>query len=318
MWYTTKYDGTHQKHRHFDRLRTRVDSTRDYYDTSLHSLFLDVSKGFWGRLNQAFVGIFVVLLLFPSISHAALGDNLVSCWKFDESSGNPADAKGSNTLTNVNTTTFNTGVLSNAAYFASASTQYFTITDAAQTGLDLSGDFTLAGWFYLADHTIDSALITKTNGGAQQAYYMYTNNSGKIFVDISQDGTQTSNKYHRQQTDTVAISQNTTWYFIAATFVLGTNTTVIYVNGAATSSSVGFGTGITTGIFNASSPFRVSGDGVDPGWKLNGRVDNVGVWSRALSSGEILQIYNSGVGLACNFVVAAAASPAIQSTIMWW
>lgn len=236
----------------------------------------------------------------------ALTDSLVSYWKLDEASGNAADSVGSNTLTNTGTATFSTGVINNAAYCASASTQYFTITDAAQSGLDLSTDFTLAGWFYLADTTVDTALITKTNGGANQSYYMYTNMSGKIFVDISQDGTQTAAKYHRQQTDSIAIASNATWYYVAATFVLSTNTTVIYLNGSSVPSSVGFGTGITTSIFNSTAPFRISGDGVDPGWKLNGRVDEVGVWSRALSASEISQLYNGGAGLAYPFTTATA------------
>src|ERR1041385_3310343 len=79
---------------------------------------------------------------------SSLLTSLVASWKFDESSGNAADATGrSNTLTNNNTVTYNTGQLSNAAYFASASSQYFSI--ASNSDLTFGDiDFTWAAWIY--------------------------------------------------------------------------------------------------------------------------------------------------------------------------
>ena len=47
-----------------------------------------------------------VLAVLPVSASAALTDNLVSYWKFDESSGNTTDSVGSNNLTNNNSVGF--------------------------------------------------------------------------------------------------------------------------------------------------------------------------------------------------------------------
>jgi hypothetical protein len=35
----------------------------------------------------------------------------------------------------------------------------------------------------------------------------------------------------------------------------------------------------------------------DSNWGFDGMIDEIGVWSRALTSGEVTQLYNSGAGL---------------------
>jgi hypothetical protein len=307
-----------EKHSNLTSPRARVASGRARVDTAFRVLRVDVAKRFWSGLGLLGCSL---LLLSPTFASAALTTNLVSYWKMDEASGNAADSVGSNTLTNTNSATFIAGKINNAASTTSGTAQYFTITDASQVGLDLSGDFTLAGWFWIADPTIDSALITKTSGGSQQSYYMYTNQRGKIFVDISSDGTQTASSYHRQATNSIVLQPAKTWIYVAATFTLSTNTTVIYINAAVASSTESYGTGITGGIFNSTSPFRVSGDGVDPGWKYNGHIDEVAVWSRALTSSEITSLYNGGAGCQYSFASCsgAVATPALNYySIMWW
>src|SRR3990167_8592069 len=65
----------------------------------------------------------------------ALTDQLISYWKFDESSGNAADSHGANTLTNTNTATFGTGKINNGTDLEEDSSQYFTnATDLGITG----------------------------------------------------------------------------------------------------------------------------------------------------------------------------------------
>jgi hypothetical protein len=73
-----------------------------------------------------------------------------------------------------------------------------------------------------------------------------------------------------------------------------TNRAKIYVNGSNVTSSSGgtiqsstlsYSTYLNTGYLHGSGSF------------YNGYLDEVGVWSRALTSSEVTQLYNSGLGL---------------------
>jgi hypothetical protein len=55
-------------------------------------------------------------------------------WKFDESSGNSADSKGSNTLTNVGGLTYVAGITDNCAQFASS--KYLSAASSADFNLN--------------------------------------------------------------------------------------------------------------------------------------------------------------------------------------
>lgn len=245
----------------------------------------------------------LILLFFPSVSHAALIDNIVSYWKFNETSGNAADSHGVNTLTNTNTATFSTGKLNNACYLSEASTQYFAVGDVAS--LDLAGDITLSCWVYLANITEQMIFVNKANwdGGSSMAYVFYIDGASKLTFDLSSDGTQAAASYKRQTQTTASIGA-AAWHMATAKYTVGTNTTVLYVDGAIVTSSVTFGTGVS-GIFNSNQAFSIGGGATVTLDSLDGRVDECGIWSRPLSDAEVTELYNAGVGLTYPFTLGA-------------
>jgi len=95
----------------------------------------------------------------------------VSHWSCDEASGVRYDSNttNSNDLTDNNTVLAATGLLSNACDFESSSSEYLSITDVAQIGLDFSTAFTIAYWVNFESDT-DPVVIAKYSTG-QQAYW---------------------------------------------------------------------------------------------------------------------------------------------------
>jgi hypothetical protein len=180
----------------------------------------------------------------------ALTDNIVSYWKLNESSGNASDSVGSNTLTNNNTVTYVPAKIANGANLVRASSQYLSIADASQTGLDLSSNFTFTMWVNLATHPINGeymGLINKWVTAGQRAYEMYyfqELGTPQFGFDTSSDGT---NNTGFTLNNTLSVS---TYYFLA--FTKSSTTGTIYVN----ASSIGTGTVAST-IANGTDRFGV-------------------------------------------------------------
>lgn len=106
---------------------------------------------------------------------------IVSYWKLDETSGNRADSIGSNTLTDNNTVLSGTGKVSNAADFERDNSESLSITDASQSGLDLTDDFTLLCWFK-PESAASNTLLGKDNQGS--GYGIRTNTSSQFTLSV--------------------------------------------------------------------------------------------------------------------------------------
>lgn len=230
----------------------------------------------------------------------ALTDNLISYWKLDESSGNAADAHGSNTLTNNNTTPFVAAKLNNGADLESGSSQFFSITDASQSGLDLAGT-TLSFSFWIKHESFYTSLgggmsILSKDDSNQRQYTVSTRNndgSGEARkIRFSVFSSLTTNARDEYET-TTQISVDT-WYHVVFTFN-GASTGIIYLNGTSDYSQI---TSTFSGsIQDGTSRFELGSGGWGGQTYFDGIIDEVGIWSRDLTSAEVTQLYNSGTPL---------------------
>lgn len=224
---------------------------------------------------------------------ASLHTNLVSYWKFDESSGNAADPRGSNTLTNNNTATFASGKINNGADLELASTQYFSIADASQTGLDFSDAVSFAGWVKFESIPADTNpfIMKRAAAGNNRSYSFYlAGASNTLNWDSFTDGTTTGCSVSVSWTPSTA-----TWYHVAVT---KSGTTIkFYVNGAQQGTTQ---TGANGTIYNGAAAFEVGGF-VDAPTYLDGFIDEWGAWSRQLTGTEISELYNAGTGTSYPF-----------------
>lgn len=226
----------------------------------------------------------------------ALTDNLVSYWKLDETSGTRNDSHGTNHLTDNNTVLYGTGKQGNCADFERTNSEYLSIADASQTGLEMTTAFSTSLWMNMESSApVDNnmGLMSKTgrvSGGWMLGYRNYPSGNDNIYLEVWNGGSVTY-----AYTGDLNLS-TATWYHIVTTFSSGTFK--LYINGVDTTwTKVGSDTTATDGnaVFNLG---KLSTDGASC---FDGLLDEVGIWSRALSSTEVADLYNSGSGLAYPF-----------------
>lgn len=232
----------------------------------------------------------------------ALTDNLVSYYKLDEASGNATDSVGSNTLTNNGTATYSAGKINNGVSLASASSQY--LQTASPTGLPTGASaFSVSLWL---------KKTTNPGAGVKHGQVYFGTNATRQLCYIVMDGnvgtgTQITFATFSDDINSVATITTGTWYHIVATYD-GSVTTKLYINGSLdTTRTLAAALNV---VINAGG-LIVGGDylnGTSVAGFDNGMIDEVGIWSRALTSTEITQLYNSGAGLQYPF--STTANPA--------
>ena len=217
---------------------------------------------------------------------------LAAYWKFDESSAAAGDSTANgNTLTNNNTATFTTGKINNGTSLVRANNQYFTKSDDAS--LSITGSLTLAGWVKFNSLPTTGQLyrfLGKTDGTASgESYFLTAINSGgtlRLYGQVRKNSTTYSSLLNNWSFSTG------TWYHVAMVYDATGRTITLYVNGSQLGSQA---TSTVTSVQDTGATFY-AGAGAVANEQMNGMIDEAGVWSRALSAGEISTLYNSGTG----------------------
>lgn len=161
-----------------------------------------------------------------------------------------------------------------AANMVAASSEYLSISDGAQSGLDLSGNFTISAWVKFNSVATGQGVLAKYGNAGNRSYYLALN-SGIPQVAVSPNGTSVV------VANGPSLSSGT-WYHLAA--VYNGSTLTLYTNGAA-----GTPVSHSSGVFNSSAPFEIGR--ITSGSYLGGHVALAAIWSRALSPAEISAQY---------------------------
>jgi len=204
---------------------------------------------------------------------------LVLAYSFDQGSGTtvPDGSGKGNTGTLTNTSWSGAGKYGGALSF-NGSSSWVTAADSAT--LDLTNGMTLEGWVNpSAGGTTWRTVLIKQNTNAL-VYSMYSNTdtqrpSGHVFTNTEFD-----------TRGTAAVPLNT-WTFLSATY--DGAALRFYVNGTQVSSKA-----VTGSMPNSSGVLRIGGNSVW-GEYFAGLIDNVRVYSRALSASEIQSDMNTRV-----------------------
>jgi len=218
---------------------------------------------------------------------------LISYWKLDEASGNAADAHGSNTLTNNGTATFAPGKLNNGADLELDSSQFFSIADASQSGLDFSTALSFSLWYKPETEPSPLAVLIgkREQPGNESYYFAHWPGLGGIRLNVDANGDGVTN----DSFDFTVTLNDATWYHLVITWDGATKTAKLYVDGSQSGSDI-VGSAVSS-IYNGAAPFRMGAIDADQ-YLIDGMLDEVGVWSRVLTSGEVTSLYNSGTPLA--------------------
>ena len=213
----------------------------------------------------------------------ALWDNIQGKWKLASTTWTDTSGNG-NTLTasaSSPTAAIGHGGGTNlATAFASASSQDLKITDAAQTGLDITGNLTIAAWVYKSATGTVQIIAGKDTSDPNRGYILFAHSNNSFYFRVSPNGSAPLT----QVASTTTLSANT-WYHIVGVYN-GTDLR-IYVNGSLDCTPVSY----SGGIYNNTTNFIIGSAAGGNYW--NGRIDDVAVWSRALSADEVLALYNS-------------------------
>jgi hypothetical protein len=229
----------------------------------------------------------------------ALTDNLLAYWKLDESSGNASDSTASGlTLTNNNTATYSAGKINNGVNLNGSNQSLRrapTITGLPNTV------FTLAGWFKL-NNTTDCVMACFGLDGSNTGAALQL--SGSKFTTEFQIGSGTG----KVQGSVISTG---VWYHVA--FVCDGSNVTLYVDGSSAGSvSRGSGQANSSGAIILGA--WVSSGGAVNGNFMNGSIDEIGLWTRALSGAEISQLYSSGSGRTYPFDLSFSIAEALAMT----
>lgn len=220
------------------------------------------------------------IFLIPFSASAELTDDLVSFWSLEEESGTRLDDTDTgNDLTDNNTVSFTTGKIGNAADFELSETDYLSHLDNAS--LSITGDISASFWVKL-----EAGVPTNSN------YYFIAkwSDSYRIFIE-DEGGTENivfgniSGGCNLQDKSGTTLTAGTT-YHVAFRVLSGAYT--LYIDNVSTATGT-----VCSSQNDNTSVFTLSGSGQH----LDGWMDQVGLWDRALTTDEIGELYNNGDGL---------------------
>ena len=249
-------------------------------------------------INKILKGIFILILIVMSASpHSAnaavitdIGGD-ISHWTLDESSGTRVDSNANgNDLTDNNTVLAATGQRNNGADFEASNSEYLSIADASQTGLDFTGDFSISMWIKAETINTGQSLLSKYDATNDRSYLVRIQSDNTVrlsYFDSSDNET-------RVVTDAAQITSTSSWYHIVLTSDVSTADATIYIDGSSVASTASL-TGATS-VRDIDNTFSIGARG-DPNQYFDGIIDEVTIWGKELTSGNVTTIYNSGTPL---------------------
>jgi hypothetical protein len=212
-----------------------------------------------------------------TIAYSSLLGSLLAYWKLGEGSGVArVDSSGrGNTLTESAAMGNAAGIIGNAADFSGGKHLYHTSNADLIVG---NKAFTVCGWFYKTAAGFHG-FVGKSNGTTEREIEIFDENDQKLAVKYGGSGVTI------KTTETYTLSA---WQFFmvkrsANTLSLQLNDGTVYTAACTDTTSA---QDFALGIRGRSAAYQA----------LTGRLDEVGLWDRALTVGEIAELYNSGSG----------------------
>lgn len=237
---------------------------------------------------------FVSLSAAPSYASLDLNDktanNLTTNTFFNDPSlqayyklENTSDSKGSNTLANNNSVSFNAAKFNNGADFGSTNTNKYLSTSSA---LVANGNISISAWVKLnseitSDSWIFVSQVSTTNQVAYHLVYDYNGGTRRVRFIRTRNGIADD-----------SISYNITlgtsnWYHLTLTY--DGSTMKMYVNGVEQASGNYSGSG-NTGATNA---FVIGSNYSGLANYASAVIDDVAVFNKKLAPAEVSNLYNS-------------------------
>lgn len=224
-------------------------------------------------------------------STSSLLSSLVSYWKLDEASGDLTDSTGGNNGSpqpaGVPVLYSQTGIVNTSVRMQADLVGSSRIDMGDPVNLRLTSAGSISCWLNPESVATTAGLVAKMNFGTDRNGYGLFTLTSQPYFEIA-DATSFNSL---ALSDTTMI--NGSWYHIVITW--DGSTIRGYVNGTVDShTTVQSRNATSTGInFTLGRGFNGT-DFVNYG--LTGKLDEVGLWSRAITGAEVTTLYNSGTG----------------------
>jgi hypothetical protein len=219
---------------------------------------------------------------------STLRNGLIFYAPLDEASGAALDIVGGRSLTDNATVTSGAGTVGTARQYTAANSEYHNV--ASDAGLELSGsDFTLQAWVNPDDTggTTPRGFISKlTSFGANIDYMLWYGIGGFAHVwSMSASNTALS----RTDATVTLTSTAGTWYHLLGSFRASDGQLRIRVNNGTPATATLSGTRQVTTVQLLVGTRQTSSN------YWNGRMDEVAMWNRLLTSAEEDEAYARGL-----------------------
>jgi len=214
---------------------------------------------------------------------ASAQSGLVAAYGFDEGSDTTVnDSSGNgNTGTLINGPIWTSGQFGQALEFNNTSDHVLVPTNSS---LGITGDITISAWIRLGNPSFAyQGILSKFQNGAGWDYVLSYNDNGSNNLFLYSDGM--SPNFVRSTTPLI---DTTTFHHVAVT--RSANAVTFYIDG------IQAGTATVTGTFPNNSNPVVIGSETGSGGEFRGRIDEVRIYSRALSQSEIQTDMSTPIG----------------------
>jgi len=230
-----------------------------------------------------------IVSLNPFANHPTLGTNLTAYYKMEDVNDELGVYNG----------TVNTGAVSSTSGKIG-----LCYKSAIETGTGISYSSTLANWGanepYSYNMWVQSGNLTQSSGilskgSNDKGTYLWCPGSNKLQL-VFESGT--SNRLVWETTN--AVFTNTTTFNMITVSYNGSGYVsgmTVYVNGIEVSLSTIVDTLGTTSPANTDIFYIGAMSGYGTSYQWNGKIDETGIWNKALTQSEVTSLYNDGLGL---------------------
>jgi len=250
-------------------------------------------------LFAALIGsVLGIVLLITSSVYADCPDGIISLWTLDESSGDfLADSVNGNHGVGAFSPTPATGKVNGAQDF-----------DGSNTGVNVPADDSF-NWAYDAsfsieywinrpgDLSVDNEVVVGRDDGLTSDLHWWSGlwmDGTASFVLVSTNGVGTGSRVTGEELEGVDDLTDGAWHHVAVVRDFVTSEIRLYVDGVLNDSFIiSYDAG--EGFESATSNLNLGYLNLLAGYHYNGTLDEVAIYNRVLTVGEILQHYNDGL-----------------------
>lgn len=229
----------------------------------------------------------ILFLTFSSAAHADITTGLVGWWKFDEASSGTCtgasalDSSGNSyTGTCSGSPTYVAGKIGKGALSLNGSGQYVTASGSLLNNWSSTGE-SASCWFQITGSMGSYGRLLEK--GANNEWTIITNLSSTGYISVQQLGS------NGILFTTAANYNDSHWHQLVLT-ISSAAFVSLYIDGTLTNSASSTMPGSLTGTLNIGQ----YGGG---GYNWNGYIDDVRIYTRALSTSDVTQLYSYGAPL---------------------